>query len=264
MNQSLRVEGHAVAFASGGKPFDPAKPALVLLHGAGMDHTVWTLQTRSFAHHGFSVLALDLPGHGASGGAALDSIGAYAEWLERLFDAAGLERAALAGHSLGALIALEFAARSAHRLRALTLLGVAAKMPVHPDMLASAKAGTDEVLDCMTSWGHARRHHFGGHAAPGLWMLGATRHLVARARPGVIHAGLTACDAYADALAAAAKVSVPTLLILGAEDMMTPAKSGLELARSIVGARAEVLSGCGHMMMSEAPDRTLDLMRSNV
>ncbi|MBI4966620.1 MAG: alpha/beta hydrolase [Rhodospirillales bacterium] len=263
MSQSLRVDNQIVAYASGGRPFDPAKPVLVLLHGAGMDHTVWALQTRFFAHHGHSVLALDLPAHGGSGGTAFETIGAYAGWLERLFDAAGIEKAALVGHSLGALIALDFTAGHPSRLRTLTLLGAGAKMPVHPDMLASAQAGTDEVLDCMTSWGHARRHHFGGHRAPGLWMLGSTRHLVARARPGVIHAGLKACHTYADALAAAAKVTCPTTLILGAEDMMTPAKSGLELGRAIAGARIEIIPGCGHMMMQEAPDQTLDRMRGN-
>jgi pimeloyl-ACP methyl ester carboxylesterase len=97
----IAVDGKAVFAATGGRSFDPALPSLAFVHGAAMDHTVWALQTRYFAHHGRNVLAVDLPGHGRSDGPALDSIGALADWLARLLDALGVERAALAGHSMG-------------------------------------------------------------------------------------------------------------------------------------------------------------------
>src|SRR3546814_7797116 len=105
------VDGRAVFAHTGGQPFDRDLPVLVLVHGAGMDHTHWGLQTRYFAHHGYAVLAPDLPGHGRSQGPAPDSIEAYADWLLRLLDAGGTRRAALAGHSMGSLIALAAAAR---------------------------------------------------------------------------------------------------------------------------------------------------------
>ncbi|MBF0166619.1 MAG: alpha/beta hydrolase [Alphaproteobacteria bacterium] len=255
------IDGHRVFAATGGVPFDPAKPSLILLHGAGMDHTVWALQARFLAHHGQNVLAIDLPGHGRSEGTAFSSVEAYAGWLLRFLDAAKLKQVALAGHSLGALIALETAGKAPERILRLILLGVAARMPVHPDMLASAKEGTDEVIRCMTSWSFARPHHFGGNRLPGQWMLGQAHHLIARSKPGVIFAGLTACNDYKGALEAAGRITCPTLLILGDSDLMTPAKGGRELAGLIKNARAETIPSSGHMMMSEAPDATLDLMR---
>lgn len=258
------VDGHKVFAATGGSAFDPRKPAILLLHGAGMDHTVWVLQARWLAHHDQNVLAVDLPGHGRSAGAAYKAVGDYADWLARFLDAAGLQQAALAGHSLGALIALEAAARFPQRVTRLTLLGAATLMPVHPDMLASAQENTDEVIQCMTSWSHARPHHFGTDKMPGMWLLGQVYHLIARSKPGVIFAGLTACNDYKEAREAAAKVACPTLLILGDSDMMTPLKGGRELAGAIKDARAVVIPGSGHMLMSEAPDATLDAMRGNL
>ncbi len=93
------------------RAFDRARPTIVFVHGAANDHSVWALQSRYFAHHGYNVLAVDLPGHGRSGGEALASIEAIADWLAALLDALGVERAALVGHSMGSLAALDAAAR---------------------------------------------------------------------------------------------------------------------------------------------------------
>ena len=65
----LQVDGHGVYAATGGMPFDAARPTVIFLHGAGLDHTCWQLASRWFAWHGHSVLAVDLPGHGRSSGA---------------------------------------------------------------------------------------------------------------------------------------------------------------------------------------------------
>src|SRR5437016_4743062 len=126
----LVVDGTEISAGTGGREFDPARPAIVLLHGAALDHTVWALLARYFAHHGFSVLAPDLPGHGRSGGAALASIAAMADWVARLIASAGARKAALVGHSMGSLIALETAARHGERVTAIGLIGTAAAMPV--------------------------------------------------------------------------------------------------------------------------------------
>jgi surfactin synthase thioesterase subunit len=107
----LVIDGRRVAAGSGGRPFDPDLPSVVLLHGAGMDHTVWAMQARALAHHGRNVFALDLPGHGGSDGPALDGIAALADWVLVLCAALPLERFRLAGHSMGALVAYETALR---------------------------------------------------------------------------------------------------------------------------------------------------------
>jgi pimeloyl-ACP methyl ester carboxylesterase len=103
----LAVDGHSVFATTGGSHFDPAKPAVIFLHGAGFDRTVWRLQTRWFAHHGRSVLAIDFPAHGWSEGGPLPTVAAMADWTAKLIDAAGLKGAALVGHSMGALVALD-------------------------------------------------------------------------------------------------------------------------------------------------------------
>src|SRR5208282_1701188 len=182
----LGRDGGTVFAATGGAAFEPKRPVVVFLHGAGMDHSVWTLQARYFAHHGRSVLALDLPGHGRSHGPQPASIEAYADWLAALIAAAGVERAALVGHSMGALITLETAARAPQRVRALALLGVAARMPVHPDLLAAADRGDPAAIELITAWAYGKPAHLGGHKAPGLWMLGGGRRLLERSRAGVL------------------------------------------------------------------------------
>lgn len=260
----LSVDGKPVFVATGGKPFKPELPTIVFLHGASLDHTVWTLQTRYFAHHGRNVLAVDLPGHGRSAGPVLGSIPALAEWVVRLLDAAQVERAALVGHSMGALIALEAAARAPARVWALALLGVAARMPVHGDLLAAANEGRHEAIDLIASWGFGRRAHFGGAQAPGLWMLGGGVRLFEHAQSGVLGRDLAACNDYKTALDAAAKVTCPVLLLLGEIDRMTPPPAARELAARIADSRMVVLPGTGHMMMIEQPDRTLDALAEAV
>lgn len=258
----LQVDGRTVFAATGGRPFDPAQPAIVFIHGAGMDHTVWALQTRYFAHHGRSVLALDLPGHGRSEGEPLASIGEQADWIARLIEAAGLAQAALVGHSMGALVALEAAARHGERVRAIALLGAAPAMPVHPDLLAAAESGNRLAFELVTSWGHGPTGHLGGNLAPGMWLMGGGARLLETGKPGALFTDLKACADYHAGPQSAAAVACPALLVLGAADRMTPAKAGRKLAEAIPDARVEVIAGSGHMMMAEMPDETLDAIKT--
>lgn len=262
--QEFTVDGKAVFAATGGRPFDAGLPGVIFVHGAGMDHTIWALQTRYFAHRDRAVVALDLPGHGRSEGSALGSIAELAAWLGRFIAAAGLGDVSLAGHSMGALAALECAAGLGNRLRALALLGVAPAMPVHPDLLAAAAANDPLAFELITSWGHGRTGHRGGNRAPGLWLLGAGQRLLQRSRSGVLSCDLAACNAYqaARGLEVAAKVTCPSLVLLGAQDRMTPAKAGRELAAAIPGATLTVIPESGHMMMLEKPDQTLDALKA--
>lgn len=251
------VDGVAVYAQDGGQPHAAGRPAAVLIHGAGMDHTVWQQQSRYLAHHGWNVLAVDLPGHGLSEGAPLDSVEALADWVGRLLDAAGVGEVALVGHSLGALAALEAAARHPDRVSGLALLGVTPTMPVHDDLLSSARSGDPLAVDLITGWGFGKRAHKGGNIAPGLWMTGGGGRLLERGRPGVLGTDLAAANAYRGGAAAAAKVACPTLLLLGAADRMTPVRGAAPLQETIADCRTVVLPGAGHMMMIEAPRATL-------
>lgn len=253
----LAVKGSKVFASTGGRDFDPARPAVIFLHGAGMDHSVWALLARAFASHGHAVLAPDLPGHGQSAGPALSSIGALADWTAALIDAAGIPAARLIGHSMGSLIALETAARHPGKVSALALIATAAPMRVSDDLLNAAKANDHAAIDMMSLWSEGYRATLGGCETPGLWMLGGSERLLERTAPGVIFADLSACNGYQDALASAAKVTVPAIVIQGSRDLMTPAKNAKAVAAAIPGCRLTVFDGAGHMLMSERPNDVL-------
>jgi pimeloyl-ACP methyl ester carboxylesterase len=257
----LIVDGIKTYAATGGREHDPALPLVVFVHGAALDHTVWALLARWFAHRGYAVLAPDLPGHGRSEGAPLASIAAMADWTAALIAAAGASKATLVGHSMGSLVALETAARHPERIAAIGLIGTAAAMPVSRDLLAAAEVDDHAAIDMLRIWGYGFRAGLGGSLAPGMWMLGGAERLLERARPGVLFRDLTACNDYRDGLASAARVRLPAVLVLGEHDVMTPAKAGRELAAALPDARVVVLKGAGHMLMSERPDEVLDAIR---
>ena len=255
----LRVDNRQVFAATGGRPFDPSLPAVVFVHGAGMDHTVWALQTRWFAWHGHAVLAVDLPGHGQSEGPPLDAIPAMAGWLLELVAAAGCGQAALAGHSMGAMAALAAAARGS-AITALALAGIGARMPVHPELLTAARDGDPRAWDLIVSWGYGTPSHFGASRTPGLWLQGGGRSLLARGPDRVLGTDLAACDAYRSAADDAAAAACPVTFIVGEQDRMTPPAAAAELAGRIADSRTAVIPGAGHMMMAERPDETLDAL----
>src|ERR1700686_2616717 len=253
----LSANGIDTFIATGGRKFDPSLPTVVLLHGAGFDRTSWALHSRWFAHHGFGVLAPDLPGHGRSSGAPLSTIAEMADWTAALLDASGATKAWLVGHSMGSLIALETAARHPAKVTALGLIGTAATMTVGPDLLKAAEANDHDAIDMVSIWGLGYQAELGGSLAPGLCMHSGAERILEQCRPGVLFNDLSACNAYQNALAAAAKIAVPTTLILGERDMMTPARAGKALAAALPNSRTIVLRGAGHMMMAERPDELL-------
>lgn len=258
----LTADGKRVFAATGGRPFDPALPAVVFLHGAGMDHTVWAMQARSFAHHGTAVLAVDLPGHGRSEGPPLPSVEALADWVAAVIAAAGIEQAALVGHSMGAITALETAARSPERVRKLALLGATAAMPVNDALLDATRDDPGNAVDMIVTWAVGRSTHIGGYRAPGLWVTGAADRLLKRSAPGVLFNDFSACNAYRNGELAAGSVRCPTLVVVGEGDMMTPAKKAQGLCDAIADARMVTIPGAGHMMMVEKPDECLDALRA--
>src|ERR1700756_5515411 len=181
---NLHVNGKQAFVGTGGRDFNASLPAVVLIHGAGFDHTSWALHSRWFAHNGFSVLAPDLPGHGRSAGPALRSIAEMADWTAALLDAAGSSKAHLIGHSMGSLIALETAARHPEKVSALSLIGTAATMTVGPDLLKAAEANDQAAIDMVSIWGLGHAAGIGGSLAPGMWMHGGTQRLLERCRDG--------------------------------------------------------------------------------
>ncbi len=263
----LTVNGREAYAYTGGKPFDAALPCVVFIHGALNDHSVWTLLARWFAHHGYAVLALDLPGHGRSDGPPEPSVEALAEWTLALLDAAGVRRAAVVGHSMGTLVGLEMAARAPGRITQLAMIGTAYPMKVSDALLSTGRDEPLRAIDLVNNLSHASIATKPSFPGPGMWVHGGARALMRR----MLHGGtgldgrnlfehdFRLCDAYANGLPAAAQVRCPVTFILGTRDQMTSPKATRELAAAL---RAQILTlAAGHSLMTEAPDGVLNAVR---
>lgn len=254
------VEGYPAFAYTGGRAFAPSKEAVVMVHGAAFDHSVWQWQSRYLAHHGHAVLAVDLPAHGRSPGAIRTSVEALAGWLVAFLDAAGVEKAALVGHSMGSLVTLAAALAAPSRVSRLALVGTSVPMPVGDAFLAAARDDSPVAFDMETTWGHARNAILSTSPVPGTSLMGASRQLNGRSRGGVLAADLAACQAYRPPNEALASLAMPVLVVAGKRDQMTPWKAGKSVAERIPGSRL-VSIDAGHSMMSEAPRATLGALR---
>jgi len=250
------VQGYPAYAYSGGVAFDPKLPAVVMVHGAAMDHSVWQWQSRYLAHHGYAVAAVDLPAHGRSPGVARERIEDLGAWIVGLLDAGGIERAALVGHSMGALACLAATIAAPQRVGKLALLGACVPMAVSDAFLGAAREAPAVAFDMEAVWSHVRNSQLASSAVPGAGLLNATRALNDRSRAGVLATDLNACNTYRPGEAAMKALSVPTLVLGGRRDVMTPPKANKALAAGIAGAKL-VTVDAGHSMMSEAPRETL-------
>jgi len=249
-------DGRAVSVATGGRNPGKAKadgPLVVLLHGAGMDRTVWSMQTRWLAHHGCPAVAIDLPGHGASSEPECASVVEYATWLAEVVAATG-RPVHLVGHSMGSFVAIECAARVA--VASLTLVGTAAAMPVHPALLEAAQSDRVHAARLMSGWGFAPARRTGPNPSPGASMVGGTLGLVAQSAPGVLFNDLSMCAEYEDATTTIGSLDLPVTFLLGELDRMTPVRAAQPLIDAAAGSHVIVVPGAGHMLPVEAPAAT--------
>lgn len=251
---------------TGGKDFDAAKPTVVFIHGVLNDHSVWILQSRYLAHHGWNVLAIDLPGHGKSGGEPPASVEEASAAIVALLDAAGVQQAALVGHSWGSLIVLETAARAPGRVSQLVLVGTAFPMRVSPALLESSVSAPFKAIDMVNSFSHSTLAPPPSALGPGTWLYGGSRALMRRVlasnpKTNVFYTGFKACDSYAGGEAAMAQVKCPTLFVLGSQDQMTPPKAAQSLLAQAQHAQVVKLPA-GHSLMTEDPDGVLQALKS--
>lgn len=256
------VDSRRAHAATGGSQPQPGNPLVVLVHGAGMDSTVWQLQTRYLAHRGMAALAVDLPGHGLSEGPALASVAEMGAWLGRFIEAVDMGRALIVGHSMGTFVALETAASKPDLVSGLVLMGTAAAMPVHPELLAAAENDVAAAAALMAGWSHHHQSKLGPNPNPGQAMLGAMRALVEMSQPGVLAGDLSACASYDGALEAAASVRARTTIVVGAEDKMTPGRAAQPLIEALNEPTVVVIERAGHSMMYEDPRQVSRLLLS--
>ena len=262
----IPLQGSNIYAYTGGKAFDAAKPTAVFIHGVLCDHSVWALQSRYMANHGWNVLAIDLPGHCKSGGQAPKTVEEAAAFITQFMDAAGLQQAALIGHSWGSLIAMEAAAHLKERISHLVLVGTAFPMKVSPALLDMAIAQPEKAIAMVNTFSRATLSPPNG---AGSWVYGAgmalgRRVLASNSDTNLLHTGFTACDSYAGGEAAMAAITCPVLFVLGEQDQMTPPKAakGLIDTANAAGKTVKVqLIPNGHNQMTESPDATLFAIR---
>lgn len=261
----INVNGADIYAYTGGKEFDAAKPTVVFIHGVLNDHSVWILQSRYLAHHGWNVLAIDLPGHMRSGGEPPASVEEAADGVLALLKGAGVDQAALVGHSFGSLIALEAAARAPAHVSHLALVGTAFPMKVSPALLEGAVKAPEQAIHMVNTFSHSTLCPPPSALGPGTWLYGSSRALMRRVlasnpKVNVFYTGFKACDSYAGGEHAMAAVHCPTLFLVGKHDQMTPPKSARALAKHArLGQIVEV--NAGHALMTEAPDEVLFALR---
>jgi pimeloyl-ACP methyl ester carboxylesterase len=226
-------------------------PPVVLIHGAGGNHLYWPAEVRRLSGH--RVFALDLPGHGKSGGRGQQSVYAYArqvlDWLQGL----GMSEAIFIGHSLGSAIALTLAVLYPDHVTGLALLGAAAHLRVRPDILADSVNPTTFHKAVDTIIGAA----FSSSADPRLVELAGKR--MAETRPSVLYGDFAGCNDF-DLTERVNEISKPTLVICGSEDQLTPLRNSQFLAGAIPNAQLEVIPDAGHMVMLEKPKEVVAIL----
>ena len=267
----VSVDGRRVYAYTGGKAFDPARPVVVFVHGAQNDHSVWILQSRYFAHHGHSVLALDLPGHGRSEGEPLPTIEALGQWLVAALDAFGVARATLVGHSMGSLIALEVAGTAPERVDRIALVGTAFPMKVSDALLSAAHEDEPRAFDMINFWSHSTISARPGSPAPGFSIFVQNRRLMERQRRGVLEIDFSACNDWQAGFERADALRCPVLFVLGERDAMTQPRFARKLidrvaasapAAGLPAPRVVEIPDCGHAITAEAPDALREALRA--
>ena len=266
----LQVNDKRAYAYTGGRPFDASRPTIAFVHGAQHDHSVWILQTRYLAHHGWSVLAFDLPGHGRSEGEPLTTVEAIADWVLAALDAAGVARAMIVGHSMGSLIALDAAGRAPDRVDRIALVGSVFPMPVSDVLLDAARTDEPRAFDLINRWSHHSLYDPPSCPGPGFSIWHQNRRLMERQKPGVLLNDFSACNDYQAGFERADALACPVLFVVGKRDMMTPPRA----VRPLVERCTKALTGrglpapamveipeCGHALMAEKPLAVLEALR---
>lgn len=258
----FEVKGKQVFATTGGKPFDNSKPTVIFLHGSGLDHTFWGLQSRFFAFRNYAVLALDLPGHTHSEGPALTSIEAMADWLNDVVETLDAKDISLVAHSQGCLVALEFASRFPDRLRSVSFIASGLATPVNDYLLNAAENEPEAAIAMMLGWGFGSAGQLHQGPIPGNSMVAAGKKVMRGNVPNELATDLKACNNYKNGIAAAEKVGGPIQVIVAGKDRMAPRKATSELIEHLDNPEVALIPECGHMIPQEVPNQCRDLLKA--
>tara|TARA_B100000700_G_C14846239_1_gene761741 strand:- start:138 stop:914 length:777 start_codon:yes stop_codon:yes gene_type:complete len=239
------IENDKVFSSDTGEKFDSKKDTIVLIHGSGQSHVVWSLTSQYLSDQNYNVFTFDLPGHGNSEGQSLKSIEDMADWLEKLIIKIGIKNFCLIGHSQGCLIGLEYAFRYPSKIKELIFVGGSYKIPVNKSLIDLALNGDLESLNLMMKWGYGKSKQFiGGN--PLQKILNSPREV-----REVLAVDLIACNNYKNGINAVKSIKCPTFFIFGELDKMISLDKGKEFANLIPNSRTHIIKNCGHMIILE-------------
>ena len=241
----FQIQNKNVYASDAGKGIDKNKHTIVLLHGSGLSHIVWSLSEQYLSNQNYNVLSLDLPGHGNSEGKCLLSIELISDWLEKVFNELNISEVTIIGHSQGCLEALEYNFRYSKKVKNLIFVSGSYKMPVNQDLIDFAEAGDDQAVKLMMKWAYENSKKFiGGN--PVEQIINSPRDI-----REILAIDLIACNNYKNGSEALKKVNCPTLCIFGEQDKMINLEKGMKFAALMSNSKTHVIKNCGHMIMFE-------------
>ena len=241
----FQIDKQNVFASDAGKGIDKSKETIVLLHGSGLSHIVWSLTEQYLSNINYNVLAIDLPGHGNSDGKCLKSIEEISDWLEKVFNKLDISKITIIGHSQGCLEALEYCYKYSKRIKTLIFIGGSYRMPVNQDLINLAKDGDDQAVSLMTKWGYENSKKFiGGN--PVEKIINSPRDI-----REILAVDLIACNNYKNGSEALKSINCPTLFIFGELDKMLNLEKGKKFAELIPNSKIHIIKNCGHMIMFE-------------
>lgn len=254
----LTVDGCETYVHSAQRTLDPGDPTILMIHGAGQDHTLWRIQTRTLAAGGSNALAVDLPGHGMSRGRPLQTISAMARWSAELLEQLDVQRVVVVGHSMGALISIQLASDRPNLVGGMVLSGASVVMRVHEQLLAKAADGDDEAIELIVGWAHTGSGRMGTAVQPGMWEPGVARRIMG-SDVSVLSSDLIACDRHRFERLDLVRCRV--VVVAGTADRMTPLRGAEKLASLLPDAQLVLVPGAGHDLVSRAHRTVTDAIR---
>lgn len=243
MIHTREIGGVRIACWTSETDFSSDRRSLCFIHGSGGDHTAWSGQIAAFRDR-CNVVAVDLPGHGKSGGSGEETVEAYVAWVRNILAAFALPKPVLVGHSLGAAISLTLALNHGDEIAGIVPVGGGLRMPVNPAILSGLESTPEPILQMAAQLAVAKRNR--ERLSPLLL------ESLSGVAPRVMRGDFLACDRL-DLTGTVGRIAVPTLVICGAEDKMTPPALSQAIAEQIPGARLALIEGTGHMVMLEDP-----------
>lgn len=238
------LEKAGIGFEAGFKDLKDNRPTLLMIHGAGGRAQVWRNQVH-LLKSSLNTLSIDLPGHGKSTGIARGTIGEYAAWLKETLEAFFPEPPFLMGHSMGGAIVQTVAFEKPSLTKGVILASTGPRLGVAPAFLDGLLNNFENIIDTIMAYAYAPEvdHRFVTEGAALMRKAGST----------VVHGDFMACNRF-DMRDRIAQITLPTLILCGEKDQLTPPTLSEKLSGAIDGSRCDIIPSAGHMVMIENPE----------